>query len=84
MVFGTRDGDGKPSQAFRALFMQETIKRGILAPSFITSHSHTDTDIDRTIQAVDESLAVYRKAVDEGVERYLVGRPVKPVFRQFN
>ena len=84
MVFGTRDGDGKPSQAFRALFLQETIKRGILAPSFIISYAHTDVDVDRTIQAVDESLAIYRKALDEGVDRYLVGRPLKPVFRQFN
>ena len=84
MVFGTRDGGGKPSQAFRALFLQETIKRGILAPSFITSYAHTDADVDRTIEAVTESLAVYRRALDEGVDRYLVGPPVKPVFRQFN
>jgi glutamate-1-semialdehyde 2,1-aminomutase len=41
-------------------------------------------DIDRTINAVHESLAVYKKALQEGVEKYLVGRPVKPVFRRFN
>ncbi len=84
LVFGTRDGEGKPSQAFRALFLQELIKRGILAPSFIISYAHTDADVDRTIAAVDESLGVYRRALDEGVERYLVGPPVKPVFRRFN
>ena len=84
MVFGTRDDGGKPSQAFRALFLQESIKRGILAPSFITSYAHTDADVDRTIEAVGESLAVYRRALDEGVDKYLVGPPVKPVFRQFN
>jgi hypothetical protein len=28
-------------------------------------------------------LAVYRRALDEGVDRYLRGRPVKPVFRPF-
>jgi glutamate-1-semialdehyde 2,1-aminomutase len=84
MVFATRDGDGKPSQAFRALFLQETIKRGILAPSFIISYAHTDADVDKTIEAVDESLAVYRRALEEGVDRYLMGPPVKPVFRPFN
>lgn len=84
LVFATRDADGNPSQAFRSLFLQETIKRGILAPSLVVSYSHGDVDIDRTINAVHESLAVFKKALREGVEKYLVGRPVKPVFRRFN
>jgi glutamate-1-semialdehyde 2,1-aminomutase len=29
-------------------------------------------------------LQVYKKALEDGVEKYLVGRPVKPVFRKFN
>jgi len=32
---------------------------------------------------VGEALAVYRKALEEGVGKYLHGRPVKPVFRPF-
>jgi len=36
------------------------------------------------VAIVDEALAVYRKAIDEGVDKYLVGRPVKPVYRTFN
>ena len=40
--------------------------------------------IDYTIEAVDEALAIYRKALEDGVERYLEGRPVKPVYREFN
>lgn len=50
----------------------------------VVSFSHTDDDIDRTVEAVGQSLRVYRKALDDGVEKYLVGRPVKPVFRKFN
>ena len=84
LLYGTRDALGQPSQAFRALFLQELIKRGVLAPSFIVSYSHTDEDIDRTIEAVDGALGVYRKALDEGVQRYLAGPPVKPVYRRFN
>ena len=84
MVYATRDGDGKPSQDFRALFLQETIRRGVLAPSFIVSYSHEDMDIDATIEAVDGALRVYKKALEEGVSKYLVGPPVKPVFRQRN
>ncbi len=63
--------------------MQELIRWGVLAPSFIMSYSHTDLDIDLTIEAVDQALRVYRKAMDEGPEKYLTGRPVKPVFRPF-
>ena len=45
---------------------------------------HADADIDRTIDAVGETLRVYRQALEDGVEKYLVGPPVKPVFRNFN
>jgi glutamate-1-semialdehyde 2,1-aminomutase len=84
LVYATRDQQGQPSQPFRTLFLQETIKRGLLMPSLVVSYSHTDTDIDRTIDSISEALTVYRKAWDEGVERYLVGRAVKPVFRKLN
>jgi glutamate-1-semialdehyde 2,1-aminomutase len=81
LVYGTRDQEKKPSQPFRTLFLQETIKRGLLMPSLIVSYSHQDEDIDRTVEAIHEALAVYRKALDEGIEKYLQGRSVKPVYR---
>jgi glutamate-1-semialdehyde 2,1-aminomutase len=84
LIYITRDQDKNRSQAFRTLFLQEIIKRGLIAPSLVVSFSHTDQDIDTTIEAIGESLNVYRKALAEGVEKYLVGRPVKPVFRPFN
>lgn len=84
LIYSARDELKQPSQVYRALFMQEMIKRGILMPSMVVSFSHTDIDIQRTVEAIDEALAVYRKALDEGVDKYLVGRPVKPVFRAFN
>lgn len=84
LLYFTRDQYKQPSQPFRTLFLQEIIKRGIIAPSLIVSYSHTDTDIDRTLDAIDEALFVYRKGLDEGYEKYLVGQPVKPVVRKFN
>jgi glutamate-1-semialdehyde 2,1-aminomutase len=84
LIYATRDQSKQPSQAFRALFLQETIQRGILMPSLVVSFSHTDADIERTIDAIGESLRVYRRALEDGVEKYLFGRPVKPVFRDFN
>ncbi len=84
LVYATRDQDRNPSQAFRTLFIQELIRRGIIAPSFVVSFSHTDADINRTVDAVYEAHAIYRKALDEGVDKYLNGRPVKPVNRAYN
>ena len=84
LIFATLDQDRVPSQAFRTLFMQELIRRGVIAPSFVVSFSHSDADIERTAQAVFEAHVIYRKALDEGVEKYLEGRPVKPVNRGYN
>jgi glutamate-1-semialdehyde 2,1-aminomutase len=84
LVYVARDQEKTRSQAFRTLFLQETLRRGLLLPSLVVSFSHTDEDIDRTIDGIGEALYVYRKALDEGIEKYLVGRPVKPVLRSWN
>jgi glutamate-1-semialdehyde 2,1-aminomutase len=84
LIFFTRDQDKQPSQPFRTLFLQETLKRGVIMPSLVVSYSHSDEDIDRTIEVIAEALAVYRKAMENGVEKYLVGRPVKPSVRKYN
>ncbi len=83
LVFGTLDGDGQRSQAFRTLFLQELISRGVIGPSFVVSTALTDADIDRTAEVVDAALHVYRRALDDGIEAHLRGRPVKPVFRPY-
>lgn len=84
LAYSTLDEEGKPSQAFRSLFLQETIGRGILAPSLVVSYTHMDEDIEKTVDAVDGALGVYKKALEHGVEKYLVGRPSDVVFRRFN
>ncbi len=84
LIFATRDQNRERSQPFRTLFMQELIRRGVIAPTFVVSFSHSDADIHRTAEAVHEALIIYRKALDEGVEKYLEGRSVKPVDRRFN
>lgn len=84
LVFGTKDQNKQPSQGFRTLFIQECMKRGVLASSLVVSYSHSEEDIDRTIEAFHGAMVVYRKALDEGLEKYLVGRPVKPVMRARN
>ena len=80
LFYRTSDGQGNPSQAFRSLFLQEIIKRGVIGPSFVVSVSHSDADIDRTIEAVDGALEVYARALSDGVENHLVGAPSRHVF----
>jgi len=83
LIYHTKDAQGEPSQAFRTLFLQELIQGGILAPSFVVSFSHSDEDVDRTIDVVDSALGVYARALKEGIHKYLRGRPVKPVNRTY-
>lgn len=84
LLYATLDRDGKPSQAYRSLLLQETIKRGVIMPSLVVSYSHTDADIDATIEAIDGALEVYASALEDGAERHLVGRPSQVVYRRFN
>jgi glutamate-1-semialdehyde 2,1-aminomutase len=84
LVYGTKDQNKQPSQPFRTLFIQECIKRGVLASGFVVTYSHSEADIDRTVEAVHGAMGVYKKALEDGVEKYLVGRPVKPAIRARN
>lgn len=80
LFFVTRGPDGQPSQPYRTLFLQELIRRGVLGPSFVTSYSHSDEDIDRSIDAIDGALQIYARALTGRIESYLVGSPSRPVF----
>ncbi|MFI5806133.1 glutamate-1-semialdehyde 2,1-aminomutase [Streptomyces sp. NPDC051561] len=83
LVFGTLDGDGRPSQEYRTLFLRQLLAGGVLAPSFVVSSALDDADIERTVEVVAQACAVYRKALDAGDPTpWLGGRPVKPVFRR--
>jgi len=80
----TMDTSKKNSLEFRTLFSQEMIKNGVLIPWVALSFSHKELELEHTLEATRKSLLIYKKAIDEGVEKYLVGEPVKPVFRKYN
>ena len=82
LVYTTRNADGEASQAYRSLLLQETIKRGVLMPSLVVSYTHSDADIDRAIGALDGALKIYCRALEDGVEHHLIGRPSRPVLRR--
>lgn len=82
---GIMGQDKKPSMQYRTLFMQEMIQRGVLYQGILSPcYSHTEDDIDLMLAAFDESCDVFQHALDSGVEKFLVGEAIKPVFRQFN
>ncbi len=82
--YATKDHLGNVSLPFRTLFSQEMIKNGVLMPWIAISYAHTDNELQFTLDAVRKSLEVYKLAINQGVEKYLVGPSIKPVFRQFN
>ena len=81
MVYVARDDEGRPSQEFRTLVLQELLERGILAPSFVVSAAHDSAAIDQTVAAVADLMPAYRKALDHGIGTVLRGRPVRPAVR---
>lgn len=84
LFYDTCDRNKKSSQSFRTLLLQETIRRGVIAPSLVVSYAHSNDDIDRTIDAFDGAFEVYARALDDGVEKHLIGRPSEVVSRRYN
>ena len=84
LVYVARDAERRPSQVFRTLFLRETLMRGLLMPSMVVSAAHNDRAIDATLDCIRDVLTVYKQALDTGVEHFLPGRPVQPVWRRFS
>jgi glutamate-1-semialdehyde 2,1-aminomutase len=82
LAYQTRDASGAVSPLMRALFLQETIRRGVLISSMVVGYSHSAADIDQTLAALDGALGVYARAIQDGPARYLIGPPPVPIYRR--
>jgi glutamate-1-semialdehyde 2,1-aminomutase len=82
--YTTADAAGQNSLPLRTLFSQEMIRNGVLMPWIALSYRHGEAELAKTEEAVDKALSVYRKALEDGVEKYLQGPAIKPVFRTHN
>jgi len=60
------------------------VKNGVLIPWISISHGHGEDELKLTKKALENTFEIYKKAVDEGFEKYLVGDVIKPVFRKYN
>jgi len=80
----TLDSSKASSLPLRTLFAQEMVKNGVLMPWIALCYRHGEEELVHTAAALDKALPVYRAALEKGVEHYLVGAAIKPVFRKVN
>jgi glutamate-1-semialdehyde 2,1-aminomutase len=79
------DRDKRHDAALRSLFLQETIREGVLIPYVAPSYAHGELEVEQTLQAVRNAMPLLRKALERGdASSFVVGSIVKPVFRRFN
>ena len=82
--YATVDGDGKPWLEMRTLFAQEMIRNGVLMPWMAVAYRHGEAELKRTEEALQKAMSVCARAKSEGVDKYLQGPVIKPVFRRYN
>ncbi len=86
LLVSYKDKDGKPSMLLRTIFHQEMIRRGILFQgAFPVSYSHKVADVKKTLAVFVQALQAYKIAFNaKDTAKYLIGEPIKPVFRKYN
>lgn len=82
--YATLDNNGQPSTDLRTLFSQEMIKNGVLMPWIALSYRHGKNELQLTEYALEQTCKVYKQALDVGIDKYLKGPAIKPVFRKHN
>jgi glutamate-1-semialdehyde 2,1-aminomutase len=80
----TLEKNGANSPALRTLFSQEMIRNGVLMPWIALSYRHGPKELAVTESAIENTFKVYRRALSEGIDKYLEGPAIKPVFRKHN
>ena len=79
-----KEGSGLDVLKLKTLFQQESLSKGILTLGVHNiSYSHTDEDVDKTLEGYKQALAIIKEAVSSGeIEKYLKGDVVQAVFRK--
>ena len=83
-IYNCLDSKKNHSLEFRTLFLQEMIKEKVLIPWVSISYRHNQKTLKKTLLALEKTMIVYKKALKNGIKKYLKGHTVKPVFRKFN
>ena len=83
-IYTCLDEKKNNSLEFRTLFLQEMLKENVLMPWVSISYRHNQKTLKKTLRALEKTMIVYKKALKNGIKKYLKGHTVKPVFRKFN
>ena len=82
-TFIFKDNTGKISTEFKTMAMQEMIAMGVLFQGvFVPCFEHSKTDIHFFVECFEQMLHTYKLALKEGCDKFLIGEPIKPVFRK--
>jgi glutamate-1-semialdehyde 2,1-aminomutase len=83
-IIKAKNQTGQVDLRFYTLYSQEMIQSGVLMPWIAFCRDHGEEELKITLEAIEKTMKVYKKALDEGIENYLVGPATKPVWRKFN
>jgi glutamate-1-semialdehyde 2,1-aminomutase len=84
-IFSLLDRNLNPCMKMRTLFLQETIKRGLMMPYIVPSRAHTDEIIERALVIIEQAFEIISQGlIDDNIDKLIEGEIVKPVFRKFN
>lgn len=79
------DDNGQACMKLRTLFLQETIKQGIMIPYIVPCLAHTDEVISQAMIGISNAFEVVSQGIKkDNIDQLINGPIVKPVFRKFN
>jgi glutamate-1-semialdehyde aminotransferase len=81
--FVYKNKEGQIDASYRTYFMQEMMQRGVLfQTAFVPCLSHGEAEIQFFLNAFEKSLKAYKGALNGDINKLLVGKAAKPVFRK--
>jgi glutamate-1-semialdehyde 2,1-aminomutase len=80
----TRDETLTDSKGYKTLFLQEMARNQVLMTFIAPSFSHTEAELEITSAAVEKTMKIYSESLSFGLNNYLSGDSIKPVFRKYN
>ena len=60
------------------------IENNILIPWIAPSFSHKEKKLEKTLVVIEKTLKVYKKALENGIDKYVKPPFIKPIFRKYN
>ncbi len=80
--FDTRNEKKEKCMKFRTLFLEKMMENKIFMPYISICYHHDEETLEKTFSSFRETMKTYKKAIEEGIEKYLHSEPIKPVFRK--